>query len=117
MTDAGMRSDTYYEDQKPEALRRSAAFVRERIPKFLGYLERVLQRNGGAHLVGDTLSYVDLSVFQVLAGLRYAFPKAMARVSPKIPRLVRLPFNESGIFRHYPELDADPPARRRGTPA
>ena len=118
----------YYEDQKPEALRRAAAFLAERVPKFLGYFERVLVANGGEHLVGDAASYVDLSAFQVLSGLDYAFPRAMARVAPSIPRLRalrahvasrpriaaylastrRVPFNEEGIFRHYPELDADP---------
>lgn len=124
----------YYEDQRREARKRAAVFVRERMPKFLGYFERVLVRNGGEHLVGDALSYVDLSTFQVLAGLGYAFPHALARLAPSIPQLLalrdrvaarprvaaylasrrRLPFNESGIFRHYPELDARPPAARSG---
>ena len=116
----------YYEDQKREAKKRGAEFVRERMPKFLGYFERVLKEHDGEHLVGTALSYVDLSMFQVMAGLGYAFPRAMARLAPKIPLLIalrdrvaarpriaaylaserRLPFNESGIFRHYPELDA-----------
>jgi glutathione S-transferase len=115
----------YYEDQKREAKRRAAVFVGERIPRFLGYFERVLERNRGRFLVGGRLSYVDLSLFQLLAGLDYAFPHAMARLSPDIPGLRalaervasrpriatylaserRLPFNEQGIFRHYPELD------------
>lgn len=115
----------YYEDQKPEAVRRATAFVRERMPKFLGYLERVLEHNGGRHLVGDALSYVDLSAFQLIEGLGYAFPRAMTGIAPKIPLLRtlrdhvttrprvadylaskrRLPFNENGIFRRYPELD------------
>jgi glutathione S-transferase len=115
----------YYEDQKPAAKKRARAFVKERLPKFLGYFERVLEKSGGEHLVGAALSYVDLSMFQVLSGLGYAFPKAMARVEPSVPRLValrgsvaarpriaaylrskrRLPFNQEGIFRHYPELD------------
>jgi glutathione S-transferase len=118
----------YYADQKPEAARRSAAFVRDRIPKYLGYLERVLGRAGGEHFLGSATSYVDLSMFQVIAGLRYAFPRAMARVEPTVPRIValhdavakrprlsaylasnrRVPFNEDGIFRRYPELDVDP---------
>ena len=118
----------YYEDQKPEAIRRSTAFVRQRMPKFLGYLERVLDSNGGRHLVGDALSYVDLSVFQTIEGLSYAFPRGMAALGPKIPGLLRLrdhvasrpriaayltsprrrPFNENGIFRKYPELDIAP---------
>ncbi|MDK1492782.1 glutathione S-transferase [Sinorhizobium sp. 7-81] len=117
----------YYEDQKPEALRRSSDFLSERLPKFLGYFERILRQNPRAetHIVGDRLSYVDLSLFQVVEGLRYAFPKAMRDYEANIPGLIalrdkvakrpnirsylasdrRLPFNEAGIFRHYPELD------------
>lgn len=117
----------YYENQKPEAARRAREFREQRIPKFLGYFERVLANNpgGAGHLVGGQLSYVDLSLFQLVAGLRYAFPKAMKRLQGDLPKVValadavagrpkiaaylasgrRLPFNESGIFRHYPELD------------
>jgi glutathione S-transferase len=119
----------YYEDQKPEARRRSASFVSQRLPKFLGYFERALARNGeGTQLLGDALSYVDLSLFQVVEGLRYAFPRAMALAEPTAPKVValrdrvaerprlaaylasprRLAFNESGIFRRYPELDLVP---------
>jgi glutathione S-transferase len=125
----------YYEDQKREAKRRSLDFVKARLPKYLSYLERVLERNGGVFLVGDGLSYVDLSAFQVLAGLEYAFPHAMERLKGKIPLLLRLrgevaaqpriaaylaserriPFNQDGIFRRYPELDL--PAPRRASPA
>jgi glutathione S-transferase len=114
----------YYEDQKPEALRRSEIFVKQRLPKFLGYFERALEKGGG-HALNGGFSYVDLALFQVMAGLGYAFPKALARVSGHYPRLValreevaarpriaaylasdrRLPFNEHGLFRHYPELD------------
>ena len=118
----------YYEDQKKEAKRRAQDFVKERMPKYLGWLEDVLARNrrsGGRWLVGRDLGYVDLSAFQVVEGLRYAFPNAMARLERKAPRLIalrdsvaarpriaaylaskrRLPFNQMGIFRHYPELD------------
>jgi len=117
----------YYEDQKDEAKARSAAFIRERIPKFLGYFERVLQQNSGGprYIVTDTLTYVDLSLFQVIEGLHYAFPKAMKGYATRYPGLAvlheavakrpniaaylqskrRLAFNENGIFRHYPELD------------
>lgn len=125
----------YYEDQKPEAARRAAAFVGERIPKYLGYLERAFDSNPagrGRWLVGRGLSYADLSAFQVVAGLRYAFPRAMAQRERRLPRLValhdrvaalprlaaylaserRIPFNEQGIFRHYPELDRAPRASR-----
>ena len=121
-------SGLYYEDQKPEAKIRSADFLKRRAPKYLGYFERVLEGNRagkGRHLVGARLTYVDLSLFQVVAGLRYAFPKAMQRLEKKHPKVVavhdavaarpnirrylaserRIPFNEVGIFRHYPELD------------
>jgi len=114
----------YYEDQKREARKNAAQFVAERIPKYLGWLERVLVASGGKHFVGRGVSYVDLSVFHLLAGLDYAFPRAMARVARRVPRLQalaarvagrpriaaylassrRVPFNEDGIFRHYPEL-------------
>jgi glutathione S-transferase len=118
----------YYEDQRAEAQRRAADFVTTRLPKFLGYFERLLGRNPGsnAYLVGRRLSYPDLSLFQVVAGLRYAFPRAMARFERKIPRVIglhdrvtvrprisaylasprRVAFSEEGIFRHYEELDA-----------
>ena len=126
-------SGLYYEDQKPEARRRAADFRKERLPKFLGYFEGILRRNphGNHHLVGKTLTYADLSMFQAIAGLRYAFPRAMARLKREhplldalsdrvaaLPRISaylaskrRLPFNQQGIFRHYPKLDA-PPARK-----
>lgn len=116
----------YYEEQRAEALRRAPIFRRERVPQFLGYFERVLASNGGQHMVGRGLSYVDLSMFQLIEGLRYAFPKAMTRLERKVPSLVklhdrvsrrpnvagylaserRIAFNEEGIFRHYAELDA-----------
>jgi glutathione S-transferase len=117
----------YYEDQKKEAKRRSAEFLASRVPKFLDYFERVLREPArcGGYLSGTRLSYVDLSMFQVIEGLRYAFPRAMARIEPGYPGLTgvhdrvaarpniarylaskrRIAFNEDGIFRHYPELD------------
>ncbi len=115
----------YYEDQKPEAARRAADFIEHRMPKFLGYFERVVERGDRKHLVGKDLSYVDLSMFQLLSGLNYAFPRAYERQAAKIPLLVglreavtqhpriaaylasprRIPFNEHGLFRRYPELD------------
>ena len=114
----------YYEDQQDESRRRSADFTAARIPKFLDYFSRVL--GGQDYLLGDQLTYADLSLFQVLEGLRYAFPNASKAVLAKHPNLDglrrrvaerprikaylaskrRLPFNEDGIFRHYPELDA-----------
>jgi len=128
----------YYDDQRREAARCADAFVRERIPLFLRYLDRALDSNpagGGRWLVGDACSYVDLSTFQVIAGLRYAFPNAMRRHERHYPRLAalhdavaarpriaaylaserRIPFNEWGIFRHYPELDLPAPSRRAPT--
>jgi len=121
-------SDLYYHEQKPEALRRTADLVARRLPKYLGYFERVLVRNQrtAPYLAGGALTYADLSAFQVLEGLRHAFPRAMARLETACPRLAalhdlvaarpriaaylasgrRLAFNEYGIFRHYPELDS-----------
>jgi glutathione S-transferase len=120
-------SALYYEDQRAEAQRRARHFRKARLPKFLDYFDGVMAGNaGGAHMIGRRLSYVDLSMFQVIAGLQYAFPRAMARARSRWPRLValhdrvaarprisaylasgrRLPFNTQGIFRHYPELDA-----------
>lgn len=121
----------YYKDQKPEALRRARGFVDQRMRKFLGYFEAVLQNNGGEWLIGDSLSYVDLSMNQLLRGLEYAFPRAFASLADELPSLLGLrdrvdalpniaayrssdrclPFNEDGIFRHYPELDSEPKAR------
>jgi glutathione S-transferase len=120
-------SGLYYEDQKMEAKRRAREFLKDRLPKYLGYFERVIAANvkGKGHLVGSKLTYVDLSAFQVIAGLRYAFPRAMKREEPAIQRLValhehvakrpriaaylaserRIPFNKDGIFRRYRELD------------
>ena len=115
----------YYAQQKREAKRRAKEFRNERMPKYLGYFERVLANNGGG-VAGRKMSYADLSLFQVIAGLRYSFPKAMKSLEHSCPRLIarhdqvaaapqlaayfastrRIPFNEDGIFRHYPELDA-----------
>src|SRR5881396_3511030 len=129
----------YYEDQKKEAKRRARDFVKERMPKYLGWLEDVLARNrrsGGRWLVGRDLGYVDLSAFQVIEGLRYAFPNAMARLERRLPRLIalrdrvaarpriaaylaskrRLPFNQLGIFRRYSELDLPGGRRVRARP-
>lgn len=119
----------YYEDQKEEAKDRAAEFIDNRIPKYLGYFERVLQQNphGPAHIFGNGLTYVDLSLFQIYEGLRYAFTRGTAHLDARYPHLSalhaavmkrpniarylqsdrRIPFNEDGIFRHYPELDKD----------
>lgn len=115
----------YYEDQKPEARRYSQGFLEERAPKYLGYFEQVLEKSGGPWLLGRKFTYIDLSMFQLVEGMRYAFPKGSKRIERDIPGLVRvrdrvaerpgikvylasdrrIPFNESGIFRCYPELD------------
>ena len=117
-------SSLYYEDQRAEARRRAADLRETRLPRFLGYFEKILQRDSGLHVLRRH-SYVDLSLFQLMAGLEYAFPVAMQRLADELPRLHalklrvarrpriaaylasprRLPFNENGIFRHYPELD------------
>lgn len=117
----------YYEDQKKEAKARAKDFCAKRIPKYLGYFEQVLQNNPGRgkYMVGSRISYVDLSMFQLISGLRYAFPKTMKKLEPQWPGLGalhamvaarpniaaylkskrRIAFNEDGIFRHYPELE------------
>jgi glutathione S-transferase len=140
----------YYEDQKEEAALRAADFVDSRLPKFLGYFEGILARKQGTAgagagtrgKAGDSaakvnvgtvgivgivgpFTYVDLSLFHVMAGLQYAFPRSMKRIAPSVPHLLalekavrqrpniaaylasprRMPFNQQGIFRHYPELD------------
>lgn len=117
----------YYADQQPESRRRATYFTEERAPELLGYFEKVLKQNPGkrGYMVGRSLSYVDLSMFQIIDGLRYAFPNMMVRLEKRLPGLVslhqkvsqlpnihaylisgrRLPFNQDGIFRHYPELD------------
>ena len=118
-------SGLYYEDQKPEAKRFAENFLAERAPKYLGYFDTVLKKSKGPFVAGRKMTYVDLSLFQLIAGLRYAFPSAMKRIEKKVPRIVgvydraiarprieaylnsnrRIAFNEMGIFRHYPELD------------
>jgi len=115
----------YFEEQIPSAKRRTADFWKYRVPKFLGYVERVLAASGGNYLLGRKLTYVDLSLFQIIEGLRYAFPKRMKRFERKIPRLValhdrvrkrphiaaylaserRVPFSQWGIYRYFKELD------------
>jgi glutathione S-transferase len=117
----------YYRQQQREAKRRARYFTRDRIPKFLDYFERVRAGypKGSGYMLGRALSYVDLSIFQLIAGLRYAFPNTMKKLEPKCPGLVaihnkvasrpniaaylasdrRLPFSEHDVFRHYPELD------------
>jgi glutathione S-transferase len=117
-------SNLYYEDQRAQAVQRAEDFRQHRLPKFLGYFENVLARGNGRHALASH-SYVDLSLFQIVSGLDYAFPHAMKKMQRKIPHLRalaarvaerpgiaaylasprRIAFNEDGIFRHYPELD------------
>jgi glutathione S-transferase len=120
-------SGLYYQDQKKEARRRTFYFLQDRVPKFFGYFESLLSRRARSehYLVGATVTYVDLSLFQLVAGMKYAFPKSMARGTRRYRRLFalhdrvqsrpriaaylasrrRIAFNQDGIFRHYPELD------------
>lgn len=120
-----LASGLYYEDQKDAALQRAHDFIDQRLPKFLGYFESVLVNAPRHGFLAGRFSYADLSLFQMVEGLRYAFPKAMARLEPSHPALInlhdvikqrpniaryltskrRLPFSTEGIFRHYPELD------------
>jgi glutathione S-transferase len=115
----------YYEDQRAAAKKRTEEFWRERVPKHLNYFESLLENSGGAYLTGRRLTYIDLSLFQIVEGLRYAFPKRMKAFERRIPGLIglrdriaaranikvylesdrRIPFNEDGIFRYYRELD------------
>ncbi|MBO9713364.1 glutathione S-transferase [Sphingomonas sp.] len=116
--------DLYYTDQKPEAARFAREFREQRMPKFLGWLEAAVL---GDWVAGDRWSYADTSIFQLVEGLRYMFPRRMATLEPDHPKLAairdrvvqlpgirayldsgrRLAFNTNGIFRHYPELDAE----------
>ena len=111
-------SGLYYEDQKPESLRRAADFRGNRLRKFMNYFEQLDY--------GRNMTYVELSLFQMIEGLRYAFPRTMAALEPEYPKLIelhervaarprlalylrskrRIAFNRQGIFRSYPELDA-----------
>ena len=121
-------SGMYYADQKPEAARRARDFCQNRWPKYLAWFEAVLTRNSRSSncLVGRRLSYADLSLFQLVDGLLYAFPNSTRQALVHAPRVAalhhevalhkriarylaserRIAFNEEGIFRHYPELDA-----------
>lgn len=116
----------YYEDQRAPAKKRTAEFWKERVPKYLGYFEGLMQQGGAAYITGRKATYVDFSLFQCIAGLRYAFPNHMKAFEREVPRLVelhdrvaarpnikaylaserRIDFNEQGIFRRYKELDA-----------
>lgn len=118
--------DLYYDDQKPESLRRAQGFRDARIPKYLGYFERAMTAERGDWLAGTRWSHADLSLFHLIAGLRYAFPLRMATLGAGFPGVMalydrvaalpelqdylssdrRLPFSQEDVFRHYPEMDA-----------
>lgn len=120
-------STLYYEDQTNEAKRRSANFIKVRMPKYLNYFEQILANNQSKSgwLIGNNLSYPDLSIFQIIEGLRYSFPKAFAKIENNYTKIIalakavsvrpnisaylrskrRIEFNTMGVFRHYPELD------------
>jgi glutathione S-transferase len=115
----------FYEQQRPAAKLRTRDFWRYRVPKFLGYFERIIAKSGGPYVFGRRLSYVDLSLFQIVEGLRYAFPKRMKRFERRVPRLIalrdrvakrpriaaylasrrRIAFSQWGIYRYFKELD------------
>jgi len=117
----------YYDDQRAEAARAATQFRDQRLPKFLRYFETLVADHAGPWAIDHRWTYVDTSLFQIVEGLRYAFPRRMATLEPDLPRLIairdavaalpgiadylasdrRIPFNTDGIFRHYPELDAD----------
>jgi glutathione S-transferase len=118
-------SALYFEDQHDEAVRAARSFRNDRLPKWLGFFDKVIEASGGPFVFGADASYVDLALFQLVEGLRFAFPNTMAATEGAAPRLIaladripkrdrlaaylasdrRLDFNEHGIFRHYPELD------------
>jgi glutathione S-transferase len=117
----------YYHEQKPEAARAAAQFRDERMPKYLDYFETAAEANDGKWLIDGRWTYADTSLFQLWEGLSYMFPRRMRTLAPRYPGLKRvrdlvaelpgirayvagerrISFNEEGIFRHYPELDAD----------
>lgn len=115
----------YYEDQRAEALRAAETFRERRMPKYLRYFEALLVQSEGAWLTGARWSYADLSLFHLLEGLDYAYPRRMATLAADMPLALelrarvralpelaayfaggrRLAFSEECLFRHYPELD------------
>ncbi|KAJ1536472.1 hypothetical protein HK405_015213 [Cladochytrium tenue] len=125
-------SALYFHDQRDEAIMHTREFLKTRPQKFLAYFEALAPAPGasaGPFVFGSSISYVDTSVFQVVEGLRYMFPKAAPKLLQATPRVLglceavrahpgvaayllssrRIPFNEDGIFRHYAELDLELP--------
>ncbi|KQM61685.1 MULTISPECIES: glutathione S-transferase [unclassified Sphingomonas] len=117
----------YYDEQRPEAARTAQQFLKERLPRYLRYFDTLIGEHDGPWAIDHRWTYVDTSLFQIVEGLRYAFPRRMATLARDLPRLIalrdrvaelpgiaaylasdrRIAFNTDGIFRHYPELDAD----------
>lgn len=117
----------YYHDQKPEAARAAEQFREQRMPKYLGWLEQAVAGSDGDWMIDDRWTYADTSLFQLVEGLRYMFPRRMAAIEGEYPGVIRIrdqvaglpgihaylksdrriAFNTDGIFRHYPELDGE----------
>lgn len=117
----------FYDDQKAEAARAAAQFRANRLPKFLRWFEGAITANEGPFVIDHRWSYADTSLFQLVEGLRYMFPRRMAVLENDCPALIgirnnvaelpgiasylaserRAPFSEKGIFRYYPELDGE----------
>jgi glutathione S-transferase len=115
----------YYENQKDEAARAAAQFRAARMPKYLAHFEKAAAGDKGDWLIDGRWTYADTSLFQLVEGLRYMFPKRMATLEADLPGLIRIhdnvadlpgikaylksgrriAFNTDGIFRYYPELD------------
>ena len=116
----------YYEDQKPEAKRYAQGFLAERAPKYLGYFETVLTKERRALCAGAQVTLCRSFAVPADRGPALRLPQGdeahraqacrasslCATASPKRPGIKaylasprRIAFNESGIFRHYPELD------------
>ena len=118
-------SSQYYADQMDAAYDKAEDFRANRIPKYLIHFDNALAASGGPFVLGEQWSHVDTSLFQVMEGLDYAFPRYMAEMQGSWPHLEalqaavpeiegvaaylasenRMEFNEDGIFRHYEELD------------
>lgn len=124
-------TNLYYEDQKPEAKRRAKSFREERLPKYLRYVQRLLDSKtsgDGPWLYGGGLTYADLVLFQALDGTKFAFPKSIEKLEksgdydgvfklyqavkerPNIKQYLesdRRAAYSDGIYRYYPELEEE----------
>lgn len=122
-----VEAGAYYDDQKREAARAARQFREERLPKFLGHFDDAAGAHHGDWLIGHRWTYADCSLFQLVEGLRYMFPRRMRTLERDYPAVMRvhrmvgelpgiqayvasgrrIAFNTDGIFRHYPELDGE----------